>query len=101
MGPGHSIFFQKYTIDSLMLSHNRTLLDYSYKPKLNVYANAGYMSSFTYQGYKNFGTSVGLDLVIPIYDGKQKKMLYRKLDISERVRRNYQYFLYQPVLPAD
>ena len=91
-GPGHSIFFQKYTIDSLLLSHNRTLLDYSYKPKLNVYANAGYMSSFTYQGYKNFGTSFGLDLVIPIYDGKQKKMLYRKLDISERVRSNYQSF---------
>jgi outer membrane protein TolC len=92
LGPGRSIFFQKYTIDSLLLSHNRTLLDYSYKPKLNVYANAGYMSSFVYQGYKNFGTSVGLDLVIPIYDGKQKRMLYKKLDISERVRSSYQTF---------
>lgn len=91
-GPGHSVFFQKYTIDSLLLLHNRTLIDYSYKPKLNVFANAGYMSSFAYQGYKNFGTSVGLDLVIPIYDGKQKKMLYRKLDISERVRSGYQSF---------
>jgi outer membrane protein TolC len=91
-GPGHSVFFQKYTIDSLQLSHNRTLLDYSYKPKLNVFANAGYLSSFTYQGYKNFGTSVGLDLLIPIYDGKQKKMLYRKLDISERVRSSYLSF---------
>ena len=90
--PGHSVFFQKYTIDSLLLLHNRTLLDYSYKPKLNVFANAGYMSSFAYQGYKNFGTSVGLDLVIPIYDGKQKRMLYRKLDISERVRSGYQSF---------
>jgi outer membrane protein TolC len=91
-GPGHSVFFQKYTIDSLLLEHNRTLIDYSYKPRINVYANAGYMSSFTYQGYKNFGTSLGLDLVIPIYDGKQKKMQYRKLDISERVRGNYQAF---------
>ena len=52
----------------------------------------GYMSSFTYQGYKNFGTSVGLDLTVPIYDGKQKKMQYRKLDISERSRSNYQNF---------
>jgi glutaredoxin 2 len=50
------------------------------------------MSSFVYQGYKNFGTSVGLDLVIPIYDGKQKRMLYKKLDISERVRSSYQTF---------
>jgi len=91
-GPGHSVFFQKYTIDSLLLVHNRTLIDYSYKPKLNIYANAGYMSSFTYQGYKNFGTSIGLDLVVPIYDGKQKKMQYKKLDISERSRSNYQNF---------
>jgi outer membrane protein TolC len=92
LGPGHSIFFQKYVLDSMLILHNRTLLDYSYKPKLNVYANAGYISSFAYQGYKNFGTSVGLDLVIPIYDGKQKKMLYRKLDISERVRSGYLTF---------
>ncbi len=91
-GPGHSVFFQKYTIDSLLLAHNRTLIEYNYKPKLNVYANAGYMSTFAYQGYKNFGTSVGLDLIVPIYDGKQKKMQFRKLDISERSRSNYQSF---------
>jgi outer membrane protein TolC len=87
-----SVFFQKYTIDSLILIHNRTLIDYSYKPKLNAYANGGYLSSFTYQGYKNFGTSFGLNLSIPIYDGKQKKMQYRKLDVSERTRSYYKAF---------
>jgi outer membrane protein TolC len=91
-GPEHSVFFQKYAIDSLILVHNRTLLDYSYKPKVNLYANGGYLSSFAYQGYKNFGTSVGLDITVPIYDGKQKKMQYRKLDISERSRTNYKNF---------
>jgi outer membrane protein TolC len=91
-GPDQSIFFQKYAIDSLILVHNRILIDYSYKPKLNVYANGGYMSSFEYQGYKNFGTSVGLNLNIPIYDGKQKKMQYRKLDVSERTRSYYKDF---------
>ena len=90
--PERSAFFQKYAIDSLILVHNRVLIDYSYKPKLNVYANGGYMSSFEYQGYKNFGTSVGLNLNIPIYDGKQKKMQYRKLDVSERTRSNYKSF---------
>jgi outer membrane protein TolC len=91
-GPDRSVFFQKYTIDSLLLVHNRTLIDYSYKPKVNIYANGGYMSSFSYEGYKNFGASVGLDLTIPIYDGKQKQMQYRKLDISERNRSNYKTF---------
>jgi outer membrane protein TolC len=90
--PEHSIFFQKYTIDSLILVQNRTLVDFSYKPKVNIYANGGYLSSLNYQGYKNFGASVGLDLVVPIYDGKQKKMQYRKLDISERSRANYKSF---------
>jgi len=84
--PDHSIFFQQYAIDSLILTHNRLLVDYSYKPKLNVYANGGYLSSLNYEAYKNFGTSVGLNLTIPIYDGNQKKMQYRKLDISERNR---------------
>ncbi len=92
VAPDHSVFFQKYTIDSLILAHNRILIDYSYKPKVNIYANGGYMSSWIYQGYKNFGTSVGLDLIVPIYDGKQKKMQYRKLDISERTRNNYKTF---------
>lgn len=91
-GPDHSVFFQKYTIDSLILVHNRTLLDYSYKPKVNLYANGGYLSSLMYQGYKNFGTSVGFDITVPIYDGKQKKMQYRKLDISERARSGYKNF---------
>ena len=44
------------------------------------------------QGYKNFGTGVGLNVTVPIYDGKQKKMQYRKLDLSERARRNYKSF---------
>ena len=90
--PDYSVFFQKYTIDSLILVHNRTLIDYSYKPKGNIYANGGYSSTFIYQGYKNFGTTVGLDLTVPIYDGRQKKMQYRKLDISERTRSNYKIF---------
>jgi outer membrane protein TolC len=90
--PGNSVFFQKYTIDSLLLVHNRALINYSYKPKVNVYANGGYLSSLSYQAYKNFGTSVGLDVTVPIYDGKQKKMQYRKLDISERARSNYKTF---------
>jgi outer membrane protein TolC len=92
VSPDHSVFFQKYAIDSLLLVHNRTLIDYSYKPKVNVYANGGYMSSFTYEGYKNFGAIVGLDITIPIYDGKQRKMQYRKLDISERTRASYKTF---------
>ena len=84
--------YQRYVIDSLKFVNDRSLLDYSYKPKLNVFADAGFISSFAYQGYKNFGTSVGLNLVVPIYDGKQRQMKYRKIDIGERTRSNYRDF---------
>jgi outer membrane protein TolC len=45
---------------------------------LSLLADAGYLSSFTYQGYKNVGVSVGLGLSIPIYDGNQKSLQHQK-----------------------
>ncbi|WP_431217669.1 TolC family protein [Puia sp. P3] len=50
------------------------------------------MSSLQYQAQKNFGTSVGLNLSIPIYDGKQKRLKFQKLDIAERTRTDYRDF---------
>jgi outer membrane protein TolC len=50
------------------------------------------MSSFAYQAYKNFGTGFGLDLTVPIYDGKQRRLQYSKLDIAERTRKGYRSF---------
>jgi outer membrane protein TolC len=90
--PDNSVFFQKYTLDSLQLAHNRVLIDFNYKPKLDLYANGGYLSSFAYRAYKNFGTGFGLDLTVPIYDGKQRKLQYSKLDIAERTRKSYKSF---------
>ncbi len=90
--PDNSVFFQKYTIDSLQIAHNRILIDFSYKPKLSLFANGGYISSFAYHAYKNFGTGFGLDLTVPIYDGKQKKLQYTKLDIADRTRMSYRNF---------
>lgn len=87
-----SVFFQKFSIDSLQLANSRSLVDFSYKPKINLFADAGYNSSFVLQPYKNFGTSIGVNITVPIYDGKQKKMQYAKLDISERTRQGYKDF---------
>ena len=89
---GNSVFFRKYTIDSLQIVNSRLLIDFSYKPKLNLFADAGYNSSFAYKAYKNFGTSFGFGLTVPIYDGKQKKIQNSKLDIAERTRTYYKDF---------
>ncbi|CAN5878634.1 hypothetical protein BH11BAC4_BH11BAC4_10630 [soil metagenome] len=91
-----SAFFKKYQIDSLTLAVNKTLVDISYRPRLNAYADAGYNSSLAYKPYKNFGTSVGLTLTIPIYDGKQKALQYSKIETQENTRfANKQFFTNQ------
>lgn len=81
-----SVFFKKFLIDSLALANNKLLIDLAYRPKLSVYADAGYNSSLAYLPYKNFGTSIGLSLLVPIYDGKQKKLQYSKIAIRENTR---------------
>jgi outer membrane protein TolC len=81
-----SVFYRQFVLDSLKLLNNRTLIGLNYRPKVNAYGDAGYNSSLAYRPYKNFGTSVGLNLTIPIYDGKQKKLQYSKIDIDERTR---------------
>lgn len=90
--PQESSFFRRFYLDSLLLINNRMQIDYSYKPRINLFADAGYNSAFTFQGYKNFGTSVGISLSIPIYDGHQKKIQYNKIAIAENNRAGYQQF---------
>ena len=87
-----SVFFKKFTIDSLLLVNNRALVDFGYRPKVNLFADAGYNSSFAIQPYKNFGTSFGVNITVPIYDGKQRKIQYAKLKISENTRLGYKDF---------
>jgi outer membrane protein TolC len=87
-----SVFFKQFQIDSLKLTNNKKLVDINYRPKINLYADAGFNSTLAYSAYKNIGTSFGVSLIVPIYDGKQKQLQYSKIDIAERTRKNYQSF---------
>ena len=88
----NSIFFRQFHLDSLTLRNSRSLIDFNYLPKANLYADGGYSSSLMYEPYKNFGVSFGIMLSVPIYDGHQRKMQYSKLDIQERTRSGYKDF---------
>jgi len=90
--PRTSIFYQQFKVDSIRLENNRHLIDYSYKPKLNIFADAGYNSDFSYQPYKNFGTSFGFTVSVPIYDGGQRKLQYKKIALQEDTRLSYKTF---------
>jgi len=88
-----SVFYQQFNIDSLKIKNSISQIDFNYKPKVNLYADGGYLSSFAEQAYKNFGLSAGVTVTVPIYDGKQKKMQYNKLSIAEQTRQTYRdYF---------
>ncbi|WP_431198979.1 TolC family protein [Mucilaginibacter sp. P25] len=89
----NSIFFNQYKTDSLKLVNSRSLVDFSYKPKINLLADGGYNSDFlSGPAYKNFGASVGFSFTLPLYDGGQRKIQYRKLSLEEDTRRSYKAF---------
>ena len=81
-----SIFYQQFVLDSLKLANDRMLVDINYRPKINAYGDVGYNSSLIYLPYRNFGASIGLNVTIPIYDGKQRKLQYAKIDLQDRTR---------------
>lgn len=88
-----SVFFLRYKIDSLRFVNSRALVNLAYRPRVSVFADAGYQSSFDITPYKNFGTNIGINLSIPIYDGRQRRLQYTKIDIQERTRqRNLGFF---------
>lgn len=90
--PETSIFFHQFHLDSLKLINSRQLVDFTYKPKFTLSADGGYNSDFMGDAYKNFGLSAGFTFTVPIYDGGQRKMQYRKLSLAEETRENYKAF---------
>jgi outer membrane protein TolC len=88
----NTIFYQQFEVDSLKLHNSDIQIDLTYKPKINLYADGGYISSLMYQPYKNFGASFGVNVAVPIYDGHQKKMQHDKIAIAEETREQYRDF---------
>jgi len=44
--------------------------------------------------YKNIGYSFGVNIKMPIYDGRQRNLKYQKLDIEERTRLTNRSFFF-------
>ncbi|MDE3184638.1 MAG: TolC family protein [Bacteroidota bacterium] len=90
--PTESAYFLKYKIDSLRIENERSITRVQYRPKVNLFADAGYQSTFILNPYKNFGYNFGINLTIPIYDGHQKQLQFSKLDIQQRTLQKQQDF---------
>ncbi len=87
-----SAFLLKYKVDSLRLINEKALINIGYRPKVSLFADAGYQTTFDIAPYKNLGASVGVNFSIPIYDGHQKQLQYTKINIQERTRQRQKEF---------
>ena len=90
-----SPFFLTFKIDSLQIENERLRAEVQYRPKVNLFSDAGYQSTFILTPYKNFGYNIGINLTVPIYDGHQKRLQFTKLDIEERTRQKRHEFFYK------
>ncbi len=79
----------KFNIDSLRIENEKSAIDMRYQPKINWFADAGFLTSNPWNFYKHFGYSVGIGLNIPIYDGSQKSIEKEKLRFEENSRLGY------------
>jgi outer membrane protein TolC len=82
----------KFRIDSLKNINSKELIDLNYRPKVSAFADAGFQAIRPENIPHNFGTSFGLNLTVPIYDGKQRKIQYEKTALAENSRLDYQVF---------
>jgi outer membrane protein TolC len=85
----NSPYFRQFVIDSLRIVNEKNALDIKYRPKINWFADAGFLTSTPENFYRHFGYSIGASLSVPIYDGQQKNLETRKLSISENTISNY------------
>jgi len=92
VGVSASRFLAGYRIDSLQISNRKLLTGANYKPRLSWFADGGILGSQPAELYRNFGTSFGLNFSMPIYDGKQKQLEFKKVNLAEDTRSSYESF---------
>ena len=76
-----SQFLTSYRLDSLRIDANLTLFEQRYKPRLNVFADAG-MNAIYLPAFNRFGLSTGLGFSWNIFDGNQRKIMHDKANIQ-------------------
>jgi Outer membrane protein len=89
---GNTPAMAKFKIDSLKTVNSRQSIDLNYRPRLSAFADAGFMAVLPENIPHNFGTSFGLNFSVPVYDGKQRKLQYEKLQLEENSRLDYKAF---------
>lgn len=92
--PDSSAFLTKYRLDSLNLQMQQKIFDLKYKPQLNLAVNAGVNAVYLPDIAQRLGFSAGLNFIVPIYDGHQRRITHKKTSIqlqtNELYKNNFQ-----------
>lgn len=84
-----SRFLEKFRLDSLQEVYKLNVDNLKYKPQFNLYGNTG-LNAIVLSGIqRKFGVGIGIAMIIPIYDGHQKKYSKQITDINLGVITNY------------
>ncbi|WP_333863848.1 TolC family protein [Sphingobacterium sp.] len=84
-----SVYTTSFQADSTKLANDAKVIEYDYKPKVNVFSDGGYQSSLTHTPFKNFGASMGISVSLPIYNGHQKQLLLQQNNLALQSRKKY------------
>lgn len=76
-----SHFLNSFTLDSLSIQSDQILFEQKYKPRLNLFADAG-LNAIYIPSFNRFGFSTGLSFIWNIFDGNQKRIQQDKTKIK-------------------
>ncbi len=75
-------FLERYRIDSINIAAQQSVLETNFNPQLNLLGNLGLQSTDLNNIQHHFGTGIGLQLNIPIFNGNQKSIQIQQNKIS-------------------
>ncbi|MBL0128835.1 MAG: TolC family protein [Flavobacteriales bacterium] len=88
----NSPVIQQFQLDSVSNTIADRSVDAAYKPRLSAGADLGLNAISLTTIPNRFGGSAGLNLLVPIYDGRQRQLEHDRLALRESTRKAYRDF---------
>ena len=89
-----SQFAERYRLDSLNLAAAQKIFETKYKPAVSLFANTGLNAVYAATIPNRFGMSAGLNFVMTLTDGRQRKINQQRTAVLMRSSHVYKTFFY-------
>ncbi len=77
----NSLFLSSFYFDSLAIIADRRISELKYKPRVNLFANAG-LNAVYLPSFNRFGLSTGITFSLTLFDGHQRKTEIEKSQVN-------------------